>query len=87
MAGCPVGRRAWFHAAGDPAHRSAGGHRPDADAASGGHHDGVAAGENWQLAAGGNGRAWTRRRIGHQQADGAPDAADLVILAVWRLAL
>ncbi|PSC91993.1 hypothetical protein C7D73_04890, partial [Klebsiella pneumoniae] len=29
----------------------------------------------------------TRRRIGHQQADGAPDAADLVILAVWRLAL
>ena len=50
-------------------------------------HDGVAAGENRQLAAGGNGRAWTRRRIGHQQADGAPDAADLVILAVWRLAL
>ncbi len=87
VAGCPVGRRAWFHAAGDPAHRSAGGHRPDADAASGGHHDGVAAGENRQLAAGGNGRAWTRRRIGHQQADGAPDAADLVILAVWRLAL
>ncbi len=42
-----------FHAAGDPAHRSAGGHRPDADAASGGHHDGVAAGENRQLAAGG----------------------------------
>ncbi len=74
VAGCPVGRRAWFHAAGDPAHRSAGGHRPDADAASGGHHDGVAAGENRQLAAGGNGRAWTRRRIGHQQADGAPDA-------------
>ncbi len=37
VAGCPVGRRAWFHAAGDPAHRSAGGHRPDADAASGGH--------------------------------------------------
>ncbi|MCS5960285.1 BCSC C-terminal domain-containing protein [Klebsiella pneumoniae subsp. pneumoniae] len=30
-----------------------GGHRPDADAASGGHHDGVAAGENRQLAAGG----------------------------------
>ncbi len=45
-----------FHAAGDPAHRSAGGHRPDADAASGGHHDGVAAGENRQLAAGGE---WT----------------------------
>ncbi len=53
VAGCPVGRRARFHAAGDPAHRSAGGHRPDADAASGGHHDGVAAGENRQLAAGG----------------------------------
>ena len=38
--------------------------------------------EKRQLAAGGNGRAWTRRRIGHQQADGLPDAADLVILAV-----
>ena len=87
VAGRPVGRRARLLAAGDPAHRSAGGHRPDADAASGGHHDGVAAGENRQLAAGGNGRARTRRRIGHQQADGAQNAADLVLLAVWRLAL
>jgi hypothetical protein len=34
----------------------------------------------------GNGRARTRRRIGHQQADRDQNAADLVLLAVWRLA-
>ena len=72
----------WQHAAGDPAHRSAGRNRADPDAAPGGYHDGDVAGKNRDLAAGGYGGSRPRWRIRHQQADRNQNPADLVLFAV-----